>query len=193
MVDHLAEQAAVGPLDDTRYDDVLAFFGVNVNWSGAAVATGDPGIADVVRREARALDARDYEGWLALFSPGCVYWVPRNDEVGDPRLEPSVHFDDYRRLADRVALIRTGHLHAQTPPSRTSRVLSEVECRQATADLADVHSSLIVHEQRRGRSQVYAGRQFHRLERTGQGWQIRYRVLLLVDRDVSQGNTTFIL
>jgi len=38
-----------------------------------------------------------------------------------------------------------------------------------------------------------AGRQIHRLARVGGGWKIRYRVLLLIDRDVSQGNITFVL
>lgn len=139
------------------------------------------------------LDAREYEGWLQLFSPRCIYWVPHRDVVGDPRVEPSLHFDDRRRMTDRVALLRTGYVHAQTPPSRTCRVVSNVECRAMEDGLVDAHSCLTLHEQRRGRKQLYVGRQYHRLERLQDGWRIKYRVLLLLDRDVSQGNTTFIL
>jgi 3-phenylpropionate/cinnamic acid dioxygenase small subunit len=181
-------------VDDGLYDDVLAFLRLNVGWAGVAVDHPAEALALVIR-EARVLDARDYETWLALFGPRCVYWVPHHEVVGDPRVEPSLHFDDRRRMGDRVALLRTGYVHAQTPPSRTCRVVSNLECRDVDGDgdLVDVHSCLTVHEQRRERKQLYVGRQFHRLERLENEWRIRYRVLLLLDRDVSQGNTTFIL
>lgn len=179
-------------VDDELYDDVLAFFRANADWAGPAVDCPAEASATVTR-EARVLDAREYELWLTLFAPRCVYWAPHHDVVGDPRVEPSLHFDDRRRMGDRVALLRTGYLHAQTPPSRTCRVVSNLECRDAGDDMVDVHSCLTVHEQRRERKQLYIGRQFHRLERFHDAWKIRYRVLLLTDRDVSQGNTTFIL
>jgi 3-phenylpropionate/cinnamic acid dioxygenase small subunit len=181
-------------VDDELYDDVWAFLRDNIAWSG--IAAGYPAAAlEQVVREARVLDAREYETWLTLFVPRCIYWVPHHDVVGDPRVEPSLHFDDRRRMGDRVALLRTGYVHAQTPPSRTCRVVSNLECRTVHGDenVVDVHSCLTVHEQRRARKQLYVGRQFHRLERSENEWKIRYRVLLLLDRDVSQGNTTFIL
>ncbi|HXW78075.1 MAG TPA: aromatic-ring-hydroxylating dioxygenase subunit beta [Acidimicrobiales bacterium] len=192
MTDYLSLLEEVPYVDDDLYDDVLAFFRANVAWAGPAV-DGPAEVLAAVSREARVLDAREYETWLTLYAPTCIYWVPHHDIVGDPRVEPSLHFDDRRRMGDRVALLRTGYLHAQTPPSRTCRVVSNLECRDVGADVADVHSCLTVHEQRRDRKQLYVGRQFHRLERAQGEWKIRYRVLLLLDRDVSQGNTTFIL
>jgi 3-phenylpropionate/cinnamic acid dioxygenase small subunit len=180
-------------VDDALYDDVLRFFQANVDWSGPAADVADSRASALVMQEARALDARDYEGWLSMYGPRSIYWVPLYDQVGDPRTEPAIHFDDHRRLADRVALIRTGYLHAQTPPSRTSRIVTNVECREAGDDVIDLHSCLLVNEQRLGHRQIYAGRQIHRLARAGDGWKIRYRVLLLIDRDISQGNITFLL
>jgi 3-phenylpropionate/cinnamic acid dioxygenase small subunit len=180
-------------IDDALYDDVWAFFEANAGWSGTAAELRDERAAAMVLQEARALDARDYEAWLSLYGPRSIYWIPLNDQVGDPRSEPAIHFDDHRRLADRVALIRTGFLHAQTPPSKTTRVVSNLEARVSDDRIADIHSCLVVHEQRLGHRQTYVGRQIHRLERLGERWSIRYRVALLVDRDVSQGNTTFIL
>jgi len=180
-------------VDDALYDDLLAFFRANAGWSGSAAKEADQRATALVLQEARALDARDYETWLSLYGPRSIYWVPLYGEVGDPRTEPAIHFDDRRRLGDRVALIRTGQLHAQTPPSRTCRVISSLECRQNDENLIDLHSCLLIHEQRLGRRQTYAGRQIHRLARGDGGWTIRYRVVLLIDRDVSQGNTTFVL
>jgi 3-phenylpropionate/cinnamic acid dioxygenase small subunit len=180
-------------IDDALYDDVWAFFEANAGWSGSAAQLVDEQAAALVLQEARALDARAYEHWLSLYGLRSIYWIPLNDQVGDPRSEPAIHFDDHRRLADRVALIRTGFLHAQTPPSNTTRVVSNLESRVSDDRIADIHSCLVIHEQRLGYRQTYAGRQVHRLERVGDGWAIRYRIVMLVDRDVSQGNTTFIL
>jgi 3-phenylpropionate/cinnamic acid dioxygenase small subunit len=179
-------------VDDALYDDVVEFLQANLGWTGPGI-DGPGDAAALIPREARVLDAREYEAWLSLFSDRCIYWVPRNNVVGDPRMEPSLHFDDRRRMGDRVALLRTGYLHAQTPPSRTCRVVSNLEVRHVDAGIADVHSCLTVHEQRRERKQLYVGRQLHRLERIEDTWRIKYRVLLLLDRDLSQGNTTFIL
>jgi 3-phenylpropionate/cinnamic acid dioxygenase small subunit len=182
-----------GPyVDDALYEDVIEFLQANLAWAGPAI-DGPADAPALIIQEARVLDAREYEAWLALFAARCIYWVPRNEVVGDPRVEPSLHFDDRRRMGDRVALLRTGYLHAQTPPSRTCRVVSNLEFRRVDDHMADVHSCLTVHEHRRDRKQLYVGRQFHRLERFEDGWKVKYRVLLLIDRDLSQGNTTFIL
>jgi 3-phenylpropionate/cinnamic acid dioxygenase small subunit len=180
-------------LDEALYDDVLTFYEANSGWSGPAASPADEAPCQLVLREARALDARDYEVWLSLYGPRSIYWVPLMEHVGDPRTEPSIHFDDRRRLADRIALIRTGHLHAQTPPSMTTRLISNLECRPSSDGFTDIHSCLVIHEQRLGRRQVYAGRQFHRLERVDGIWSIRYRVVMLIDRTISQGNTTFVM
>jgi 3-phenylpropionate/cinnamic acid dioxygenase small subunit len=133
-------------VDDFLYEDVWRFFLDNVDWIGRAQSAEAAGEgAGLLHREARLLDARHYEEWLDLFVPRCVYWVPRNDVVGDPRVEPAIHFDDHRRLTDRIALIRTGHLHAQTPPSRTCRIISNVECRTSDDESMDVHSCVTIH------------------------------------------------
>ena len=96
--------AYVPYLDDAVYDDVLGFFRENEDWSGPSADVDPSDAVAALTRESRTLDARDYEAWLALFAPKSIYWVPLNEVVGDPRVEPSVHFDDHRRLADRVAL-----------------------------------------------------------------------------------------
>ena len=49
-----------------------------------------------------------------------------------------------------------GYLHAQTPPSCTCRVVSNVECRRSDENLIDLHSCLLVHEQRHGHHQTYS-------------------------------------
>lgn len=52
---------------------------------------------------------------------------------------------------------------------------------------------MLIDAYRGGAHVQYAGRQFHRIAETQDGWAIQYRVLLLNDRAGSQGNITFIL
>lgn len=178
-------------VNDELYEDVFRFYRESSEWTGPA--THEPEAEAVVVREARLLDQRNYESWLDLYVPRCVYWVPGREIVGDPREEPALHFDDHRRLVDRVALIRTGFLHAQTPPSVTCRLVGSLETRRHSASVSDVFSTLLIDAYRRETHVQFTGRQVHRIVKAQDSWAIQYRVLLLNDRAGSQGNITFIL
>jgi 3-phenylpropionate/cinnamic acid dioxygenase small subunit len=87
----------------------------------------------------------------------------------------------------------TGPAGTCTPRRYPRAPAASSACRESDEKLIDLHSYLLVHEQRHGHHQTYAGRPIHRLARVGGGWKIRYRVLLRIDRDVPQGNITFVL
>ena len=153
----------------------------------------EPRVARLLFWEARLLDMRRYREWLELLTEDCIYWVAATREPGDPRQQCGINFDDRRRLADRIALIETGALHAQTPPSRTCRMISNVECWQGEASILEVRSNTIISEYRAGRMTSYAGWQLHELVPEGDDWLIRKKVINLIDCDQPQGNVTFIL
>src|SRR5204862_42120 len=74
----------------------------------------------------RLLDQLKFDEWLALYAPECIYWVPSTPEIGDPRREVSISFDDRRRMEDRIYRLRTGYAWSQAPKSRTVRLISNV-------------------------------------------------------------------
>lgn len=150
-------------------------------------------IARYLSWEARLLDAGRYREWLELLTQDCIYWVPSTRGPGDPRRHCGVNFDDRRRLTDRVTLIETGALHAQTPPSRTCRMIANVECWEESPGQFDVRSNLTLWDYRAGRMTCYAGSQHHELVGQGRDWRIRKKVIHLLDCDQPQGNITFIL
>jgi benzoate/toluate 1,2-dioxygenase beta subunit len=143
--------------------------------------------------EARLLDDRRYRDWLNLLTEDFVYWVPASLDALDPRAESSINFDDRRRVIDRIVLIETGSLHAQIPPSRMTRNLSNTEVWTGEAGSLHVHSNIVVWEYRRGRMSTYVGKQEHKLVPGGGSWQIRKKVTTLLDCDAPQGNITFII
>jgi benzoate/toluate 1,2-dioxygenase beta subunit len=158
-----------------------------------ADATATAEAAPVLYHEARLLDGRHYADWLALLSEDCIYWLASDLDNLDPRRQSAVNFDDRRRLADRVAVIETGELRAQDPPSRTMRSITNVEAWPTAGGVLEVRSNLVIWEYRRGRMERYVGWQEHRLVGGPARWRVAKKVINLLDADAPQGNVTFIL
>jgi benzoate/toluate 1,2-dioxygenase beta subunit len=82
--------------------------------------------------EARALDDRDWDAWLAFYAPDASFWMPAWDDhdrlVEDPQTEISLMYYARRSgLEDRVFRIKTERSSASTPEPRTSHNISNVE------------------------------------------------------------------
>ena len=180
---------------DAFYRDLGAAF---ADWAREDLAVADPVLRDRCRqfleREARLLDERRFEEWLALFAPECLYWVPGTPKAGDPRKEVAISFDDRRQLEGRIYRLRTGYAWSQVPASRTARLVSNVEVfRTAEASTLMVRSTFLVSEFRAGETRVLSGWCGHRLaEQTG-GWRILVKQVNLIDCDQALRNPSVIL
>jgi 3-phenylpropionate/cinnamic acid dioxygenase small subunit len=141
--------------------------------------------------EARALEERRFDDWLAMFDDPCLHWVPTHPE-DLPHQRVSVSFEDHRRLTDRVVWLKSAHLHAQSPPSRTVRQVSNVEA-WAVDGLVVVQSVLDLHEIRNDTRRSWVARVEHHLTDHGPGgsWLIRRKTVLLLDHDKPLGNIAF--
>ncbi|CAN5471589.1 hypothetical protein BH09PSE5_BH09PSE5_40700 [soil metagenome] len=196
-------EAAPDPLDDILHvtDALYGKLLASALATQARTAAPDPSLSalaeSVLYAEARVLDGRLFDQWLDMFTKDCIYWVPSSQEASDPRLQTSIHMDDRRRLRDRIALIKTGHLHAQTPASRTCRVVTNVEAWPDETDPSHIvtRSNLVIWMYRHHKMVQHVGWQEHTLvpAASGIGFDIRYKVLHLLDNDGPQGNITFIL
>jgi benzoate/toluate 1,2-dioxygenase beta subunit len=84
-------------------------------------------------REARHLDDRDFELWLACYHPNAEFWMPAwadDDELtADPRSEISlIYYANRGGLEDRVFRIRTDRSSATSlPEPRTGHNITNVE------------------------------------------------------------------
>lgn len=142
--------------------------------------------------EARLLDDRRYRDWLDRFTPDCVYWVPL-DLGGDPREQVSYLLDDRRRMGDRIGLLETGWAHAQNPPSRTVRTVSNVEAWPAEGGDIRARCSVVVWEYRRGRLTPFASRNDYALAAVGDDWAIRIKIVGLANCDGDVPKFSFVL
>lgn len=144
-------------------------------------------------REARLIDDGRFEDWLTLFADECLYWIPVTPGGGDPRREVTLAFDDRRRLSDRIYWLRTGLAYCQIPPSRTSRLIGNVEVfRGSDEHELRVRSSFALHEFRVGQPRTFAGWYGHLLRKQDGTWKIAVKQVNLIDSDHGHENLTLI-
>jgi 3-phenylpropionate/cinnamic acid dioxygenase small subunit len=147
---------------------------------------GNAAAAAFLAFEARLLDERRFDEWLALFTQDCLYWIPTDAEAL-PDAQVAVAYEDHRRLTDRVTWLKSAFLHAQSPPSRTVRQITNVEC-WPDGDLTVVKSAVTLHELRGDRLRSWVGHMEHHLTPDA---RIRRKTVLLINYDKPLGNIAF--
>ena len=160
---------------------------------------------DAVRREdvealfyeeAALLDAWQLDDWLGLLTEDARYLVPPNDVPdGDPRDTLFTIADDIRRIRGRVKRLNSAEAHAESPRSRTRRMVSNVRIVERAGDELVAEANFIVYRFRRDeRIGEYVGRYRYRLRATGDGLRIAERRAVLDCEELGGlGSVSFIL
>ena len=172
----------------TRYDELAALL-ASIDERPIGDDEAARRAAVVLHREARLLDARLLEIWLAMFTDDAVVWVPLAP-LAHPGHDQSWYLDDRRRLAERVAWHADPTAWGQHPASTTVRNIGTVEA-WATPSGVITHSTFTMLEQRKGDVQLVVGRQLHELV----GPDLRCRSKILVVPQLADGlrNPSFLL
>jgi len=153
-------------------------------------------IEEFLFHEARLLDEALYDDWLALFTDTAWYWVPIEPHQNSPFDTVSNIYDDRKLLETRVRRLLSQNIHAQAPPSRTSRIIGNV-VRQEPAPSDDdrkcdilVSSRFQMVEFRRDEQRLFAGAQTHGLVRDARGYRIAWKRVDLVNCDAMMEGIT---
>ena len=149
----------------------------------AEAPSADPALSGIAAAflagEARLLDCRAFERWLALWDEDAAFWVPLTSD-GSAGADQALFFDDHRRLTERIWRMRDTSAWALYPPGETVRVIGSVEAWPLEAEGEIIASSTLSIQYTRTQSQfVTAGRQVHRLRRRGDDWRLVRKILLL--------------
>lgn len=139
---------------------------------------------DFVAHEARLIDARRFDEWLALFADNGRYWVPLQ---GGAQVEGAPHNaladEDRLLLALRVQRLKNPRAHSQHPPSRCQHILQQPQLMQAdeAAQRYELHTPFLYVESRGERQLTLAGSVRHRLVRHAERLQIELKRVDLLD------------
>lgn len=143
--------------------------------------------------EARLQDEHRYDEWEALWLDEALYWVPAGDDDADPETQVSYVYDNRARIARRIKQLNTGRRHAQAPPSRMRRLISNIELGEAEGDLLEVRSNFLLVESRRPELTMWAGHTLHRLKPAGNSFRMALKKVMLVNNDQPIPNLAFLI
>jgi 3-phenylpropionate/cinnamic acid dioxygenase small subunit len=137
-------------------------------------------------REARLLDEGRFDEWLALMADDVRYWVPTRETTrefagsvaGDRDL--ALFDDDKDFLRARIQRLHSGLAHAETPPSRTRRFLSNIEIEEPSGDECEVGCNMLIYQTRLERTEIaFVGRREDRLRKSNGSWLVAKRKIIL--------------
>lgn len=159
----------------------------------------DVHIGDVERflyEEAALLDEWRLNEWEALLTDDATYYIPPNDQPGgDHRNTLFTIADDRERIRQRVIRILDPNCHAESPPSRTRRMINNVRIMAKEGDELTVSANFVCYRYRRSeRIREYVGGYRYRLLCTGNSFRIRERRVIIDAHELgSLGSVSFIL
>lgn len=136
-------------------------------------------------READLLDERRFDEWRELFDEDGYYWVPLRPGQENPDDEVSLFYDDRKTMETRFARLAHPRIHAQSPPTRTCRIVGNVRIGDGADEPGSfiVVSKLILVDYRQGEQRLFAGRVRHKLRRAEDGFRIAWKKVELINCD----------
>jgi 3-phenylpropionate/cinnamic acid dioxygenase small subunit len=169
----------------------------------AADQAGQPlteaGLVALLNLEARLLDENRLTEWLGLICQEVTYWVPLDPAAETPAGILSIVLEDRFRLEARVwRITEAGVNHSQDPPSRTVRVISNVELDNSDPLGPAARFVTVLFETRPGgqRADVlrtYPMRCEYRLRQESGQWRIWFRKTTILQADADLASMTFLV
>ena len=161
-----------------------------------AAAVSRAEIEDLFYYEAELLDAWRLDDWLKLMAEDAGYYVPPNDKPdADHRFTLFTIADDMVRLRERVIRLKDPNCHAEYPPSRTRRLITNVRITAIEDDIVSASANFAIHRFRRGGAhQEFVGRYRYKLRRQhGMLKIVERRAILDAEELGALGSVSFIL
>ncbi|VDL18270.1 2-halobenzoate 1,2-dioxygenase large subunit [Pseudomonas aeruginosa] len=158
---------------------------------GGVMSLGYDALRDFLYREARYLDDKDWDAWLALYAADASFWMPSWDDrdqlTEDPQREISlIWYGNRGGLEDRVFRIRTERSSATLPDTRTSHNLSNIELLGEDDGICRVRCNWHTLSYRYKTVDSYFGTTFYDLDVRGESPLIKAKKVILKNDYVRQ-------
>ena len=137
---------------------------------------------ELVAHEARLLDERRYDEWLALFADDGRYWVPLQGAAQPEGAPHNALADEDRLLLQlRIERLKNPRAHSQHPASRCQHVLQAATVTLDEPERCELRTPFVYIESRGERQLMLAGTLRHRLVRRAGRLQIELKRVDLLD------------
>jgi p-cumate 2,3-dioxygenase beta subunit len=153
-------------------------------------------VEDLFYREAQLLDSWKLDEWLTLLTPDATYYVPPTDKPdADHRYTLFIIADDAVRLRERIIRLKDPNCHAEYPPSRTRRLITNVSITGTDGDTVSAEANFVIYRFRREEDiRVFVGRYYYKFRHDGSALKIAERRAVLDAQELGLlGSVSFLL
>jgi len=132
-------------------------------------------VEQLLYRQAEALDSKQWQSFIDLFTADGVYWMPPAPHYTTWDGMPAIFAEDRDLMTVRMKRVTHPHAWSQAPEWGTNHVVSNVVVEKVDPKSGDVHVRSRFHmlELRRDELRHFAGSYRHHLQRTKTGLRIR--------------------
>jgi 3-phenylpropionate/cinnamic acid dioxygenase small subunit len=141
-------------------------------------------------QQSELLDTKKWQGWIDLFAPDGIYWMPPAPEYQTWEGQPAIFAEDKNLMTVRMNRVLHPDAWSQRPLWETNHVVSNVVIEKETKSEVVVRSRFHMMELRRDDVRHFAGSYRHRLQKTKSGFRIK---LQRVDMTNAQAAYDYVL
>ena len=140
--------------------------------------------------QSELLDTKNWQGWIDLFTPDGISWMPPAPEYKTWDGQPAIFAEDRNLMTVRMNRVLHPDAWSQRPLWETNHVVSNVRIEKASAKGIVVKSRFHMMELRRDDVRHFAGSYEHHLVKTKKGYAIK---LQRVDMTNAQAAYDYVL
>lgn len=133
--------------------------------------------------EAHLQDSHEYDAWEALWEDDAIYWIPANGSDTDPEQQMSIIYDNRSRIGVRIAQLKTGRRHTQTPRSELVRIISNIEVVEVEGNEVEVRANVQIHEENLRGTTLWAARNEYRLRNVDGALRLVRKKVVLINNE----------
>ena len=150
-------------------------------------------VQEFLFHEARLLDERRLQDWLALYAPEAEYWVPHAWMQESPKDHVSLFYETVPLLRMRVDRLEGELSPLDSPQARVNHYLSNITVEDGAGGELFARAYLLFTEYRREEQRWFAGRATWRLMPEGASFRIASKRVDLLNADQDSGHLRFAL
>lgn len=143
-------------------------------------------------RQAEALDRRQWQAFIDLFTPEGIYWMPASPEQTTGEGVPAIFYEDRNLMSVRLKRLDHPHAWSQMTEWGTSHLVSNIVIDKHDRGSGEtvVRSRFHLMEFRNDVSRHFAGSYLHHLLPTPEGYRIKRQRVDMVN---GQGPYEYVL
>lgn len=143
-------------------------------------------IESLIYEEARLLDEKAFEDWLALLTDDVLYWAPLKRGQGEDEIHNSLFFEDRLVLRIRIERLNSPRVFSQQPPSHCQHVLQKPELLSSVGGTFETRTPFVYLEAQLDQQIVLGGSLHHQIVAVdGGAYKIRRKRIELLNRDAA--------